>query len=66
MTADVAKKNQNETSAEAQPDLDFSPAKALFCGEIVQPSFWPFPEMPGEQKEILEMVLDSVYRFFED
>ena len=66
MTANVANMNQKETSAEAQPDLDFSPAKALFCGRIIQPSFWPFPEMPGEQKEMLEMVLDSVDRFFED
>ena len=66
MTANVANMNQKETSAKAQPDLDFSPAKALFCGRIIQPSFWPFPEMPGEQKEMLEMVLDSVDRFFED
>jgi len=38
----------------------------LFCGEIVQSCFWPFPELTDEQKEMLGMVLDSVDRFLED
>jgi len=66
MTANPGEVNQNETSAEAEHDLDISPAKGLFCGEIVQSCFWPFPELTDEQKEMLGMVLDSVDRFLED
>jgi len=66
MTANPGEVNQNETSAEAEHDLDISPAKGLFCGEIIQSCFWPFPEITGEQKEMLGMVLDSVDRFLED
>lgn len=66
MTANLAEENQNETSAEAEHDLDLSPAKGLFCGEIIQSCFWPFPEITDEQKEMLGMVLDSVDRFLED
>ena len=66
MTANPDEVNQNETSAEAEHDLDISPAKGLFCGEIVQSCFWPFPELTDEQKEMLGMVLDSVDRFLED
>jgi len=66
MTANPDEVNQNETSAETEHDLDISPAKGLFCGEIVQSCFWPFPELTDEQKEMLGMVLDSVDRFLED
>ncbi len=66
MTAKLAEDSQNESSAEAEHDLDISPAKGLFCGEIVQSCFWPFPELTDEQKEMLGMVLDSVDRFLED
>ena len=66
MTANPGEDNQNETSTEAEHDLDSSPAKGLFCGEIVQSCFWPFPEITDEQKEMLGMVLDSVDRFLED
>ncbi len=66
MTADPAEDNQIEIKAPLKPDLELSPTKALFCGEIVVPCFWPFPQMPGEQKAILDMVLDSVDRFLDD
>lgn len=66
MTANLAEDKQNETSAEAERNLDLSPAKGLFCGEIIQSCFWPFPEITNEQKEMLGMVLDSVDRFLED
>jgi alkylation response protein AidB-like acyl-CoA dehydrogenase len=66
MTAKLAEDNRNETSVETEHDLDLSPAKGLFCGEIVQSCFWPFPEITNEQKEMLGMVLDSVDRFLED
>jgi len=66
MTANLAEEKQNEGSAEAEHDFDLSPAKGLFCGEIVQSCFWPFPEITNEQKEMLGMVLDSVDRFLED
>ncbi len=66
MTANPSEDNQNETSAEAEHDLDLSPAKGLFCGEIIQSCFWPFPEITDEQKEMLGMVVDSIDRFLED
>jgi len=66
VTADPAEDIQNETDAPLKLDLELSPAKALFCGEIVVPCFWPFPQMPSEQKAILDMVLDSVDRFLDD
>jgi len=66
MTENPGEDNQNETSTEAEHDLDLSPAKGLFCGEIIQSCFWPFPEITDEQKEMLGMVLDSVDRFLED
>ena len=66
MTANVANMNQNETGAPLKPELELSPAKALFCGEIVVPCFWPFPQMSSEQKALLDMVLDSVDRFLDD
>ncbi len=66
MTAELAENSQNESSAKAEHDLDLSPAKGLFCGEIIQSCFWPFPEITDEQKEMLGMVLDSVDRFLED
>jgi alkylation response protein AidB-like acyl-CoA dehydrogenase len=66
MTANLAEENQNETSAEAEHDLDLSPAKGLFCGEIIQSCFWPYPEITDEQKEMLGMVVDSIDRFLED
>lgn len=43
-----------------------SPAKALFRGEIIQKSLWPFPEIGAEQAEMLGMVIDSVDRFLAD
>jgi len=66
MTAKLAEDIQNESSAEAEHDLNLSPAKGLFCGEIIQSCFWPFPQITDEQKEMLGMVLDSVDRFLED
>ena len=66
MAADPVEDNENEIDVPPKPDLELSPAKALFCGEIVVASFWPFPQMPGEQRAILDMVLDSVDRFLDD
>jgi len=42
------------------------PAKALFRGEIIRSALWPFPAIEPEQKEVLEMVVDSVDRFLGD
>jgi len=66
MTVNPAKDNHIETTTEAEHDLNLSPAKALFCGDIVQSCFWPFPQFTNEEKEMLGMVLDSVDRFLED
>jgi len=46
--------------------MDISPAKALFCGNIVRSLFWPFPQVSPDEDETLRMVLDSVDRFLDD
>jgi len=66
MTAKPAEDSQQEINAAAEADLNLSPAKALFCGKIIRPSFWPFPQFANEEKETLSMVLDSVDRFLEE
>jgi alkylation response protein AidB-like acyl-CoA dehydrogenase len=43
-----------------------SPAKALFRGEILKSAFWPFPEIDAPQRELLDMVVESVDRFLAD
>lgn len=47
-------------------DKDSGPAKALFSGEIIQSALWPFPAIESEQKEMLDMVVESVDRFMAD
>lgn len=42
-----------------------SPAKALFLGRIVQQPLSPFPTIRGEERETLQMVLESINRFME-
>jgi len=55
-----------EVNSDAVVDRNVSPAKALFCGTIVKPLFWPFPKVSAEEDETLRMVLESVDRFLED
>jgi len=62
--ADDSKPEQSQ--GEIATDKSISPAKALFCGNIVAPLFWPFPQMSPEKGEMLHMVLESVDRFLED
>ena len=66
MTANLAEEKQDASETEARADLDLSPAKALFYGEIVRSCFWPYPRASREQREILDMVVDSIDRFLED
>lgn len=40
-----------------------SPAKALFLGNILEDSLFPFPTVNPAEKETLSMVLDSIDRF---
>lgn len=47
-------------------DKNLSPATALFRGEIIQGAIWPFPRVDSEQKEMLDMVVESVDRFLAD
>ena len=51
---------------EATPVRNLSPAKALFRGEIVRASLWPFPQIEAEQSDTLNMVVESVDRFLAD
>lgn len=48
-----------------QHDPGQSPAKSLFTGEILEQNLFPFPKTSDEQKELLDLVLDSVDRFLD-
>lgn len=55
------------TYSSQQPEAaEQSPAKSLFLGQIVEDRLFPYPEISAEEKETLEMVLDSVNRFLDD
>jgi len=66
MTANAAEDYRSDAPTKAEREAKSSPAKALFCGDIVPSCFWPFPQFTDEEKEMLGMVLDSVDRFLED
>jgi len=66
MTVKLVEDIHSESNAETDQNLDLSPAKALFCGEIVRSCYWPYPHFENEEQEMLGMVLDSVDRFLED
>lgn len=66
MSANSSADNRRENPADHADDTRLSPAKALFRGEIIQASLWPFPETAPEQKEMLGMVVESVDRFMAD
>lgn len=57
---------RQENLTDNTDDTRLSPAKALFRGEIIRASLWPFPETGAEQKEMLGMVVESVDRFMAD
>jgi len=63
---DSEAKSGSGANTEATPDSDLSPAKALFRGEIVRASLWPFPQIGAEQSDTLGMVIESVDRFLAD
>ena len=56
----------DENKSETGFDLDISPVKALFVGDIVKSSFMPFPSINANEKDTLAMVLETVDRFLED
>ena len=66
MNAETATVTQTDPSPTTANGKDKSPAKALFCGQIVRSALWPFPAMDAEQQEMLGMVVDSVDRLFAD
>ena len=66
MNADSTAASQSDTHPDNADGSNHSPAKALFRGEIVRSALWPFPEVESEQKEMLDMVVDSVDRFLAD
>src|SRR5205807_9513387 len=47
----------------AAPDVNPSFTKSLFLGEIREELVFPFPELTGEEKESLGMILDSFRAF---
>jgi alkylation response protein AidB-like acyl-CoA dehydrogenase len=66
MTTNDAEDTQEQSQSDVEPSKNLSPAKALFCGSIIKPLFWPFPQVSSDQEETLRMVLESVDRFLED
>ncbi|MCJ7558857.1 MAG: acyl-CoA dehydrogenase family protein [Gammaproteobacteria bacterium] len=56
-----------ETPTPESPDtgllLDTSAVKSLFLGHMVQQNLFPYPKIREEERETLEMVLDSFDRF---
>jgi acyl-CoA dehydrogenase family protein 9 len=66
MNADPSANSQRDVVNDSVDSGDSSPAKALFRGEIIRSALWPFPAVAPEQKELLDMVIDSVDRFLED
>lgn len=65
MKAETTSPVQHKGESDVPEDADISPAKALFCGNIVRSLFWPFPQVSPDEEETLRMVLDSVDRFLE-
>ena len=45
--------------------LEISPAKLLFLGDIIEERLFPFPQVSQEERETLEMILDSVEKLME-
>jgi len=66
MNASPTAEDQAQEESETIEDKNQSPAKALFRGEIVRTALWPFPEIGAEQRELLDMVVESVDRFLAD
>lgn len=66
MSADSTAEGQIDSHPEIVEDKNICPANALFRGEIVRSALWPFPVIKSEQKETLEMVVESVDRFLAD
>ena len=66
MNAESIAVRQDDNHTTTTDGRDKSPAKALFRGEIVRSALWPFPSMETGQEEMLEMIVESVDRFFAD
>jgi len=66
MNTETNKPVQDDAAPEIESPGQISPAKALFCGNIVRSLFWPFPNVSSDEDETLRMVLDSLDRFLED
>ena len=66
MNAESIAVRQDDNPTTTTDGRDKSPAKALFRGEIVRSALWPFPSMETGQEEMLEMIVESVDRFFAD
>ncbi len=63
MNANSSAIGQSDNQSETAEDKDLSPVKALFRGEIIQSALWPFPGIGSGQREMLDMVVESVDRF---
>ena len=63
MNANSSAIGQSDNQSDTAEDKDRSPVKALFRGEIIQSALWPFPGIGSGQREMLDMVVESVDRF---
>ena len=66
VSTEMSSQVQDASEPDSELDKNLSPAKALFCGTIVKPMFWPFPRVSSDEEETLQMVLESIDRFLED
>lgn len=66
MSANPDAEDQSHGQSKIVEDQDLCPAKALFRGQIIQSAFWPFPKIEAQQRELLDMVVESVDRFLAD
>jgi acyl-CoA dehydrogenase family member 9 len=62
MPAPAASHNPHLASPEANPSF----LKGVFLGELLETLVFPFPELETEERESLQMILDSVRRFAAD
>jgi acyl-CoA dehydrogenase family protein 9 len=56
----------HKDKAAASRAVSDSPAKGLFLGEIREEKLFPFPVIRAEERETLQMVIESIDRFMAD
>ena len=66
MITEPMTQSEFDNPPQTMADLESSPAKAFYRGEILKSAFWPYPRIDAGQAEMLGMIVDSVDRFLDD